>query len=96
MRVSFLMAAREELEAATEYYEASSAGLGQRFVQAVRAATDVIRQHPDIGSERTASTRALAVRGFPFTVVYRIRSQSVTIVAVAHQRRRPGYWRGRV
>ncbi len=96
MKVRFLSAAREEFEAAAEHYEASSAGLGRRFLQAVRATTDVIRRHPEIGSPRTPITRHLQVRGFPFTVVYRTSQDAITIVAVAHQRRRPGYWRGRV
>ena len=33
---------------------------------------------------------------YPFTLVYRqLRDELVEIVAVAHQRRRPFYWRGR-
>jgi hypothetical protein len=32
---------------------------------------------------------------FPFSLVYRVRHAEIEIVAVAHHRRRPGYWRSR-
>lgn len=35
------------------------------------------------------------VKGFPYRVVY-VTEPAVTIVAVAHLKRRPGYWRARV
>jgi hypothetical protein len=35
------------------------------------------------------------VRSFPFSVVYRLRPEEIVILAVAHQKRKPGYWRGR-
>jgi plasmid stabilization system protein ParE len=31
----------------------------------------------------------------PYTIVYRIVNDEIIVVAVAHQRRRPWYWRGR-
>jgi len=37
--------------------------------------------------------RHLVLRRFPFTVVYELDSDRVTVLAVAHHRRRPGYWR---
>ena len=35
------------------------------------------------------------LRHFPYTVFYEIRGNTVTVLAVAHQRRKPGYWRER-
>ena len=32
---------------------------------------------------------------FPYGVVYRIEGETVLVFAVAHLRRRPGYWRNR-
>lgn len=35
------------------------------------------------------------VTGFPYRVVYFVEHEVLTIVAVAHAKRRPGYWRDR-
>jgi hypothetical protein len=35
------------------------------------------------------------LRRFPFALIYRIKTSKVQIVAVAHDRRQPGYWRRR-
>jgi toxin ParE1/3/4 len=43
----------------------------------------------ETGPDDTVFTR------FPFTLVYRLRGDEVEILAVAHARRRPGYWRSR-
>jgi hypothetical protein len=34
--------------------------------------------------------------GFPFSLLFRIDGEGLFVVAVAHQRRRPGYWRRRL
>lgn len=39
--------------------------------------------------------RRYVLRHFPYTVFYEIRGDILTVLAVAHQRRRPGYWRER-
>lgn len=39
--------------------------------------------------------RKLGLRPFPYTIIYRQENDTITIVAVMHQKRRPGYWRGR-
>lgn len=40
--------------------------------------------------------RSKGVNGFPYRVVYFVADELLTIVAVAHAKRRPGYWRERV
>jgi hypothetical protein len=38
------------------------------------------------------NTRKFVLRRFPFTVADRIDPERVLVVAIAHQKRRPGYW----
>ena len=96
MILEFHPAARDEFAAAAEYYETAVPGLGNRFLVAVKRTTEIALQHPDAGSRRGASARQLIVTGFPYEVVYRLRNGVISVLAVAHQHRRPGYWRGRV
>ena len=37
-------------------------------------------------------TRHHHLRHFPYTVLYEVLGAKVTVFAIAHQRRRPGYW----
>ena len=39
-----------------------------------------------------SGTRRILLDRFPFTIDYRVTSNTLNIVAVAHQKRRPGYW----
>jgi len=42
-----------------------------------------------------SGTRRYVMRRFPFVVVYRVVGSTVEVVAVAHGRRKPGYWKSR-
>jgi toxin ParE1/3/4 len=88
--------ARDEFIAAATYYNAAVPGLGDRFLLAVRRTTDMILRHPTAGTPRTAKARRVLVSGFPYDVVYQAREDAIEVLAVAHQRRRPGYWRERL
>ena len=73
-------------------------GLGGDLFDAIVATIDLIRTHPEIGRPRSGrlQSREMAVNGFPYRVVYRIREHDVYVVAIAHMRRRPDYWKHRV
>jgi toxin ParE1/3/4 len=40
-------------------------------------------------------TRKYLLRRFPYAVIYRVTDEAIEVVAVAHGRRRPGYWKTR-
>ena len=48
------------------------------------------------GWEREPAVRSRAVDKFPYRVVYFVADELVIVLAVAHEKRRPGYWRDRV
>jgi len=91
----YLPLAREELNEATAFYETSVPGLGEAFLDDVERAIEMLRESPGIGAPVGRRFRKSILRRFPFSVVYALREEEIVIVAVAHQRRRPGYWRGR-
>jgi toxin ParE1/3/4 len=95
VRVEFHPAAAEEFAAAVEDYEGALPELGRRFRDAVRTTIDRAVEHPEAGSLRRANTRHVIVSGFPFDLVYRVRGEVLDVLALAHHRRRPGYWQGR-
>ena len=78
------------------FYEAANAGLGDDFLDDVQHAIDTIRQRPELGTEVAFGFRRMLVRRFPFSIVYAVELGQVIVVAVAHQRRRPEFWKGRI
>ena len=94
----FHPAAKEELADAAVWYERRRAGLGQEFRTTVRAAARTIGENPNAWSlsPEAPSVRVYTLRRFPFLLPYAIEARSVVVLAVAHAKRRPGYWRLRL
>ncbi len=94
MTFQFHPAAKDEFIATALYYAAVRTGLGEQFRAAVQDTLNHIVTHPEIGGTRGAARR-LRVSGFPYDLVYRVTTSTIDVLAVAHHRRRPGYWRRR-
>ena len=91
-----LKEAREEFAAAVAWYEQQRPGLGGEFFDAVVHATDLIQAQPEIGTlSRDHRTRRVLLQRFPYQVVYSLSENEIVIIAIAHSKRRPGYWRKR-
>ncbi len=88
-------AAEEELEAAAAWYDDEVPGLGQDFLTAVEDTFYLVRRFPRIGVSVPGNrdVRRVLVEGFPCAVTYREMDVAIHIIAVAHTKRRPGYWR---
>ena len=87
--------AADEAKAAERWYRERNETASARFQREIDRAVDLISERPDTGSPYIENTRRVLLRRFPFFIVYRVRGDNVQIVAVAHARRRPGYWRAR-
>ncbi|MEX2528048.1 MAG: type II toxin-antitoxin system RelE/ParE family toxin [Gemmatimonadota bacterium] len=92
----FLGEAREEFLAAVAYYNSASPGLGEEFIGEVERAVERLLTFPDYGSTHLSGTRRVVLWRFPFDIVYLSDTDAILVVAVAHHRRSPGYWRERV
>lgn len=85
-------AAEREVEAAARWYEEQAAGLGRAFVDEVIAAFEAIENAPErYALLREPYRRTLLVR-FPYAIIYKVTATRVYVRAVAHGKRRPGYW----
>ena len=91
----FHSAATDEFDDAVRYYQAQSPEIRSRFVSAVREAVSLVCEYPNVGTPVEAGLRRILVHGFPYSLIYERRDDSVFILVVAHARRRPGYWHGR-
>lgn len=93
-RVRVLAQAEEDASAAAEWYEAQNHGLGERFLAAVVATIDRVADGPAqyVRLELAPKYRRARVQRFPYAVVFSVQGEEIEIVAVAHERRAPGYW----
>ena len=84
-----------ELEDASIVYESRAAGLGKSFAAEVQLTITLIQRFPDTGLTVGHLRRRVVVPRFPYSLIYRHHTDAIIILAVSHQRRKPGYWRRR-
>jgi toxin ParE1/3/4 len=88
--------ARAELDEAMAYYERQCEGLGLALQGEVEQAVRKIQENPQLGAPyKTAGFRYAIVRRFPYVVYYLELEQAIWVMAIAHGKRRPDYWKRR-
>lgn len=72
----------------------ASAELDENLDRVVRAALDRLVRFPEMAPAHATlkDVRVLTLTEVPFTVPYRVDGDVITVLAVAHTSRRPGYW----
>lgn len=92
MKIEFLPEADEEFREAARYYESEAAGVGMAFIAAVHKAADEVVEFPLAAQALRAGIRKKVMQHFSYNLFYAIEADTIVIVAVAHQRKRPNYW----
>lgn len=96
MRILWQNHAKIELKEAVQYYRANADNdVAHDFRDKARRVTRQLLEHPDIGARIHREIRRYPLHGHPFNVIYRLATETITIVALARQSRRPGYWADR-
>lgn len=93
--VSFHEAAEGELNEAADFYDLASPELGSLFIGEIQRTIDRIKEFPESALLIGGRVRRKAVARFPYSVFYSIRPNEIRILAIAHQKKRPFYWRSR-
>lgn len=95
--VIFSPEAEDEFTDTALRYERARPGYGFRFRDAVYAARERIAAHPEIGEQvPRVPCRQYPATGFPYNLVYIDGPDAIEVIAVAHHKRRPGYWKRRL
>jgi plasmid stabilization system protein ParE len=90
--------ASAEADAAAGWFDSPGAALA--FLEAVREAIETIEAWPGFGAPVAevgdgAVIRQLRLKGFPYHIGYLLTDDQIRVLAVAHERRKPGYWLSR-
>ncbi len=85
-----------EARAAAQWYRERSALAADAFLAELDRAVERIAENPETYSHYVRGTRRYLLQRFPFYLVYREAFGKLELVAIAHGRRKPGYWKKRI
>ena len=88
--------AEAEADEAFEWYWSRSESSALAFDTELREAFSFLRRSPQMCAPYLRGMRRVMLHRFPYFVVFRELPRKIQIIAVAHAKRRSGYWRGRI
>ncbi|MGB5440544.1 MAG: type II toxin-antitoxin system RelE/ParE family toxin [Gammaproteobacteria bacterium] len=93
--IRFSPEALAEAEAAQQWYVERSLPAGKAFLEELTHAVERVSESPEQWPRYIGGTHRYVFHRFPFSLVYRQMGNEIVIVAVAHGKRKPGYWKAR-
>jgi plasmid stabilization system protein ParE len=94
--IEFDSEAREEFDEAINWYAIRSPAAAAGLAAEVDAAVEKIARDPLRFAKTYAGCQYCLLDRYPYSVIYYHKDERVTVVAVAHAKRRPGYWKLRL
>ena len=88
--------AERELDEAVVVLEGTRPDRGMEFLEALESTLLMICQYPDIGKKVGRHLRLWAMPDWPYQIVYSLEGDVIMVWVLAHEKRKPGYWRKRV
>jgi toxin ParE1/3/4 len=85
-----------DVKGAYEWYEECSIGLGGRFISQLEHAYEAISHFPQMWSPFEYGFHRYVLQHFPFSVIYKETLDTIFVLAVMHNSRKPGYWKDRL
>lgn len=97
IRLRVVAEAEAEMSAAALWYESKRSGLGAEYLASIDEAFERIGDGPLAFPvwKPDKPYRRCVVERFPFVIFFTVSPSVILVLAVAHAKRRPGYWLGR-
>ena len=87
--------AEQEYLTTLGWYRERSINAASKFEAAFAQAIARIQEAPERWPKSFRSCRKYTLHQFPFSIIYRVSSSRLLVLAVAHGHRRPRYWKSR-
>ena len=84
--------ARKELLEAATWYEQQESGLAQGLLQEFEHVLDGLEAFPEMWPLVEQDIRRCPLKRFPYSILYRVLPEEVTVLAVMHHKRSPEHW----
>ena len=88
--------ARAEFDEAFNWYADRSVGAAIGFVTEIDVAIESIMADSKRFVRTYAGCQLCRLKRYPYCIVYQQSADTITVVAIAHAKRRPGYWHTRL
>jgi plasmid stabilization system protein ParE len=85
-----------EIKASYTWYQEQAVGLGDDFIAELESAYEAITELPKTWPKFQRGFRRYLLTRFPFSVIYKDTNESIFVVSVMHNSRKPGYWVSRI
>jgi toxin ParE1/3/4 len=89
-------AALQELKQAKSFYDLKVENLGNLFLEEINEGISAIKHSPKTWRKYAKSCRRFLLKKFPYAIIYRLKNNTIQIIAFMHLLREPFYWRSRV
>lgn len=96
MNIRLLEPAQAELDDAVAWYSQQAPGLGEVFLLETLKTLKLMAQFPQAWHPLGASIRRCRLNRFPYSVIYSVENNELLVIAIAHQHRKPRYWKSRL
>ena len=95
-KIRYWMAAADELEQATAWFDTNCPHVTEKWRRSVRDTLHAIRRSPEHWAADKSGIRKVLIGPFSFQVVYGLKGNVIEIFAIAHTSRKEDYWRTRI
>jgi len=90
--VRFHPKALKEAENSQSWYAQRNFIAAKGFAIELAHAIDMVSEEPNRWPKFHSDTRRYVFPKYPFSLIYRIKEDVIEVLAIAHHKKRPGYW----
>jgi len=96
MKPSMHADASQDVANAIDFYtQSAGTHVAIRFLNEFERVARLLIDNPGFGTPTTLGKRCYPLHGFPYSVVYRVKGETLRFLVIRHQRQRPGFGHGR-
>lgn len=96
MNIRFLSLADQEVDDAVRWYEEKEEGLSRDFLDELDRIVRLVKTYPLLATQIEPEIRRFLFARFPYSLIYGIDQETIVVIAVAPQHRKPRYWADRI
>ncbi len=96
MKVILSEGAKRDFNDGLRWYRKQSDQAADNFIKRTLETARLIAADPTRYRQVLPGIRSLHYKKYPYSLIYRILPDTIKVYAVAHEKRRPGYWKRRL
>ena len=95
-QISFHPDVTDDIKGSYTWYEEKVKGLGDKFLNELEDGYLSIQRFPDTWANFQYGFKRYILNKFPFSILYKVSSKQILIIAIMHNSRNPNYWKERL